>query len=126
MTLRLRLIQIPVRTRPEIDRPPKNQIILVIKPPQYPKCKGSAISLSQVTVAVSFAFWTFNTSYVIADPLHFGYWGGLITKIIWFFGGLSISGLVLTGIWISLKRKVKDRQRRKAQRLGVWKYVNGF
>ncbi|MEM9721895.1 MAG: PepSY-associated TM helix domain-containing protein [Bacteroidota bacterium] len=62
----------------------------------------------------------------IADPLHFGYWGGLITKIIWFFGGLSISGLVLTGIWISLKRKVKDRQRRKAQRLGAWKYVNGF
>ncbi|MEM6633620.1 MAG: hypothetical protein AAF694_28360 [Bacteroidota bacterium] len=58
--------------------------------------------------------------------MHFGYWGGLITKIIWFFGGLSISGLVLTGIWISLKRKVKDRQRRKAQRLGAWKYVNGF
>ncbi len=39
----------------------------------------------------------------IADPLHFGYWGGLLTKILWFLGGLGISGLVLTGIWISLK-----------------------
>lgn len=60
----------------------------------------------------------------IADPLHFGYWGGLLTKVIWFFGGLAISGLVLTGIWISLKRKVKNEQKRKAHRMGAWKYVN--
>jgi uncharacterized iron-regulated membrane protein len=43
----------------------------------------------------------------IADPLHFGNWGGLITKIIWFFSGLGISGLVLTGIWIALRRQLK-------------------
>ncbi|MEM1119119.1 MAG: PepSY domain-containing protein, partial [Bacteroidota bacterium] len=61
----------------------------------------------------------------IADPLHFGYWGGLITKIIWFFGGLAITGLVGTGIWISLKRKVKNEKQRQAQRLGKWKWVNG-
>ncbi|MEM1134421.1 MAG: PepSY-associated TM helix domain-containing protein [Bacteroidota bacterium] len=60
----------------------------------------------------------------IADPLHFGYWGGLITKIIWFFAGLGISGLVLTGIWISLKRKVKSEKQKKVQRMGTWKYVN--
>ncbi|MEM7509338.1 MAG: PepSY-associated TM helix domain-containing protein [Bacteroidota bacterium] len=60
----------------------------------------------------------------IADPLHFGFWGGLATKLIWLLAGLSISGLVLTGIWISLKRKVKREKQKKAQRLGNWKYVN--
>ncbi|MEM6699927.1 MAG: PepSY-associated TM helix domain-containing protein, partial [Bacteroidota bacterium] len=62
----------------------------------------------------------------IADPLHFGYWGGLITKIIWFIGGAAISGLVLTGIWISQKRRVKMRnqQQRKVQSMRGWKYVN--
>ncbi|MEM6346771.1 MAG: PepSY-associated TM helix domain-containing protein [Bacteroidota bacterium] len=60
----------------------------------------------------------------IADPLHFGYWGGLITKIIWFFGGLGISSLVLSGIWISLKRKVRNEVQAKRQRLGKWRYVN--
>jgi len=60
----------------------------------------------------------------IADPLHFGYFGGLLTKFIWFLAGLSISGLVLTGIWISLKRKVKNEAQKRSQKLGIWKYVN--
>ncbi|MEO0734889.1 MAG: hypothetical protein AAFZ52_18775, partial [Bacteroidota bacterium] len=46
------------------------------------------------------------------------------TKILWFLAGLGISGLVLTGIWISLKRKVKSEAARRAQRLGRWKYYN--
>ncbi|MEM9982097.1 MAG: PepSY-associated TM helix domain-containing protein, partial [Bacteroidota bacterium] len=61
----------------------------------------------------------------IADPLHFGYWGGLVTKFIWFFAGLGISGLVLTGIWISLKRKVKSEYLQKRQKMSAWRYVNG-
>ncbi|MGB3590013.1 MAG: PepSY-associated TM helix domain-containing protein [Tunicatimonas sp.] len=60
----------------------------------------------------------------IADPLHFGNWGGLVTKIIWFLLGLGISSLVLTGIWISQKRKVKGAVRIRAQKMGPWKYVN--
>jgi uncharacterized iron-regulated membrane protein len=60
----------------------------------------------------------------IADPLHFGYWGGLVTKLIWFLFGLGISSLVLTGIWISQKRKVKGAARIKAQKMGYWKYIN--
>ncbi|MEL7161318.1 MAG: PepSY-associated TM helix domain-containing protein, partial [Bacteroidota bacterium] len=60
----------------------------------------------------------------IADPLHFGNFGGLPTKILWFLAGLGISGLVLTGIWISLKRKVKSEAAKRAQRLGGWKYYN--
>ncbi|MTI24679.1 PepSY-associated TM helix domain-containing protein [Fulvivirga kasyanovii] len=62
----------------------------------------------------------------IADPLHFGYWGGLTTKIIWFVFGLGISSLILTGIWISLKRKMKSKAKQKAIKMGGWIYVNGF
>ena len=43
----------------------------------------------------------------IADPLHFGYWGGLITKVIWFILGLALSALALTGPWLYLKRRHK-------------------
>jgi len=60
----------------------------------------------------------------IADPLHFGYWGGLLTKVIWFFAGLAISALILSGIWISMKRKVKGELQQKQQAMGKWKYVN--
>lgn len=58
----------------------------------------------------------------IADPLHFGYWGGLTTKIIWFIFGLGISSLILSGIWISQKRKVKAKM--NVQGMGAWKYIN--
>lgn len=63
----------------------------------------------------------------IADPLHFGNWGGLTTKIIWFLGGLSICGLVLTGIWIALKRQATSKKAKNTNVMGKWKYVNwGF
>jgi uncharacterized iron-regulated membrane protein len=60
----------------------------------------------------------------IADPLHFGSWGGLTTKIIWFFGGLAISSLVLTGIWIALRRQAKKIMENEIKLLGIWKYLN--
>ncbi len=60
----------------------------------------------------------------IADPIHFGYWGGLATKVIWFVFGLGISSLVLTGMWMSQKRKVKSATKRNAQKMGIWKYLN--
>lgn len=47
----------------------------------------------------------------IADPIHFGYWGGLATKIVWFVFGITISGLILTGIWVSLKRNFKKSKK---------------
>jgi len=60
----------------------------------------------------------------IADPLHFGNWGGLITKVIWFFFGLGISALVLTGIWITVKRKAIKRRQKKEKIMGAWRYIN--
>lgn len=60
----------------------------------------------------------------VADPLHFGYWGGLTTKLIWFIAGLSICSLILSGIWITLKRKAAKKKGKKEQVLGIWKYIN--
>lgn len=60
----------------------------------------------------------------IADPLHFGSWGGLITKIIWFVFGLAISLLVLSGIWITLKRKAIKRKKSQKKVMGTWRYIN--
>lgn len=60
----------------------------------------------------------------IADPLHFGYWGGLVTKVIWFILGMGISSLVLSGIWITLKRKAVKRKRSDKKVMGVWWYIN--
>ncbi len=60
----------------------------------------------------------------IADPLHFGNWGGLTSKIIWFISGLGISGLVLTGIWIALRRQLKKSGTKKNAVMGAWKYIN--
>lgn len=60
----------------------------------------------------------------MADPLHFGNWGGLATKIIWFILGLGISSLVLSGIWITLKRKATKRKKSKQKVMGIWRYIN--
>jgi uncharacterized iron-regulated membrane protein len=60
----------------------------------------------------------------IADPLHFGNWGGLIIKLIWFIAGLAISSLVLSGIWITLKRKKINKKKEQRKTMGTWKYVN--
>lgn len=60
----------------------------------------------------------------IADPLHFGYWGGLITKVVWFILGLGISSLILSGIWITLKRKAIKRKKNNKKIMGVWWYIN--
>ena len=69
---------------------------------------------------ISTAMWLND----IADPLHFGYWGGLITKIIWFVFGLGISSLILTGIWITLKRQAKKRKKKRKPVMGIWRFIN--
>lgn len=71
----------------------------------------------------------------MSDPLHFGTWGGMITKILWFLFGLLLTGLSVTGVMIYSLRlataraeaeAVEARRRgpvaRAIRGMGVWAY----
>lgn len=70
----------------------------------------------------------------MADPLHFGTWGGMTTKIIWFLFGVAMTALAVTGIVIysvRLKKAYTVEQpsnppgwlRRAWLGMGAWGYV---
>lgn len=46
-----------------------------------------------------------------ADPLHFGVWGGLATKIVWFVFGLALTGLSVSGVAIYALRLMRTERR---------------
>lgn len=44
----------------------------------------------------------------LADPLHFGSWGGFASRVVWFLFGVILSGLAITGIFIYGLRVVRQ------------------
>ncbi|MEM9839326.1 MAG: PepSY-associated TM helix domain-containing protein [Pseudomonadota bacterium] len=62
--------------------------------------------------------WRASSTFVklneMADPLHFGTFGGLPTKLIWFVFGVAMTGLSVTGVWLTWKR-LKSTAVSKAQ-----------
>lgn len=53
-----------------------------------------------------------------ADPLHFGYFGGFWTQLLWFVFGTLMSGLTITGVLIYARRiqgKIPSRRQRETR-----------
>lgn len=58
----------------------------------------------------------------MADPLHFGTFGGLATKIVWFLAGAALSALSVTGVVIySLRLKRAAREAPRGSLAYAWR-----
>lgn len=64
------------------------------------------VALSQRASDLS-PYWRLSDS---IDPLHFGDFGGLISKVIWFVFGLVLSFLSLSGAWLFARRLSRNRR----------------
>ncbi len=60
-----------------------------------------------------------------SDPLHFGYFGGFATKLIWFVFGTMMTAMAITGIVIYSARLRPAKPVRRTMELGDVRYADG-
>jgi hypothetical protein len=87
--------------------------------------RGNQINLDRRTGEVLLKSGTSElpTYWIISnavDPLHFGNFGGLATKIIWFIFGLTLCGLILTGTYLHIKKLHKNNGWQRHGWKGTW------
>jgi uncharacterized iron-regulated membrane protein len=79
---------------------------------------GEVLSVQDATEAAAYHRWS-----NMADPLHFGTFGGLWSQAVWFLFGLVLSSLMLTGGWLWHLRAEKKARAAGAGRHPRWTYV---
>ncbi|MFV0623485.1 PepSY-associated TM helix domain-containing protein [Sphingomonas sp. ac-8] len=62
----------------------------------------------------------------MADPLHFGTFGGLVTKALWFLFGLVLTGMSGTGVIIYAKRLQKAEKGQRTARRIAWAGMGAY
>ncbi|MDC8832495.1 PepSY-associated TM helix domain-containing protein [Alteromonas gilva] len=67
------------------------------------------------------AYWYWSN---MADPIHFGNFGGWITKMLWVIFGLVMSFLSLSGTWMYVKRNAAKSSPAGARRMAVSVYTS--
>ena len=73
---------------------------------------GEVLAMERAEQASAYKRWG-----DMADPLHFGDFGGIPTKILWSLFGMALPAMVLTGSYLSLRQSQKPTP--KAYRLGA-------
>ncbi len=79
---------------------------------------GEVLSVQRATEATAYHRWS-----NMADPLHFGTFGGLWSQAAWFLFGLLLSSLMLTGGWLWHLRAEKKARAAGAGRHPRWGYA---
>jgi uncharacterized iron-regulated membrane protein len=79
---------------------------------------GDVLSVQKATEATAYHRWS-----NMADPLHFGTFGGLWSQAAWFLFGLLLSSLMLSGGWLWHLRAEKKARAAGAGKHPRWGYA---
>ena len=108
-SLRVALVRLPARSNDVISVQGQTDAVLVrdrTNRVNFHPFSGELVSV-QLAQDLSPAWRWVDT----ADPLHFGDFGGLWSKLVWFGFGLALNAMILTGAWLYLRRvrRLSDR-----------------
>ena len=101
-SLRVALVRLPSRNNDVISVQGQTDAVLVrdrTNRVNFHPFSGELVSV-QLAHDLSPAWRWVDT----ADPLHFGDFGGLWSKLVWFGFGVALNAMILTGAWLYLRR----------------------